>query len=151
MVVLTSSEKNKKVLNCSVLTIAGPVIKSMRIEHVEIPTEDGGVSVYVDHAPYIVSISYGKLKIVDEHKKSITLYVEEGIAETTNNTVGILVQKAIFLKDIKDIEILSEIKKIESQSVINYEEKLRNQEKVKRLKKQLEILEHSRSETKSEN
>lgn len=148
MAVLTSTQKNKKVLICSVLTIAGQIIRSMRIEHVEIPTEDGVVSIYVDHAPYIVAVHYGELKIVDENKKSITLYVEDGIAEVTNNTVGILVQKAILPKDIKEVSISSEIKKIESQSVINYEENLRNREKVKRLKKQLEVLEHSISETK---
>lgn len=132
--------KNKKALTCSVITKEGPVIRSIKIEHVEIPSFAGYVSIYSDHCPYIVSVRYGELKIYDEDGKLINLYIEGGIAEVTQNIIGILTEKAVYPDNI-DIEALKEkINKLNKQTAINEEEAKRNREEIDKYKKQIEIV-----------
>lgn len=135
----TNTIKTKKALTCSVLTKEGPVIRTMKIEHIEIPSTAGYVSIYLDHCPYIVSVQYGELKIYDESGKLINLYIEGGIAEVSQNVIGVLTEKAIYPKDI-DIEATKEkIEKIKNQATINEEEAKRNREEIEKYKKQIEI------------
>lgn len=135
----TNIIKNKKALTCSVITKEGPVIRSIKIEHIEIPSYAGYVSIYSDHCPYIVSVRYGELKIYDESGKLINLYIEGGIAEISQNVIGVLTEKAIHPKDI-DIEAIKEkIEKIKNQATINEEEAKRNREEIEKYKKQIEI------------
>ena len=135
----TNTIKTKKALTCSVLTKEGPVIRTMKIEHIEIPSTAGYVSIYLDHCPYIVSVKYGELKIYDESGKLINLYIEGGIAEVSQNVIGVLTEKAIYPKDI-DIEAIKEkIEKIKNQATINEEEAKRNREEIEKYKKQIEI------------
>ena len=135
----TNTIKTKKSLTCSVLTKEGPVIRTMKIEHIEIPSTAGYVSIYLDHCPYITSVQYGELKIYDESGKLINLYIEGGIAEVSQNVIGVLTEKAIYPKDI-DIEATKEkIEKIKNQATINEEEAKRNREEIEKYKKQIEI------------
>ena len=135
----TAVKKNKKALTCSVITRNGPVLRSIRIDHVEIPSHDGYVSIHLDHCPYIVRIGYGELKIYNEDNKLINMYVEDGIAEVTNNVIGILVETALYPKDIDAAMLKDEINKLSTQMVINAEEARRNHEKIAKLNKQIEI------------
>ena len=136
---MATNIKTKKALTCSVLTKEGPVIRTMKIEHIEIPSTAGYVSIYLDHCPYIVSVQYGELKIYDESGKLINLYIEGGIAEVSQNVIGVLTEKAIYPKDI-DIEATKEkIEKIKNQATINEEEAKRNREEIEKYKKQIEI------------
>lgn len=135
----TNTIKTKKALTCSVLTKEGPVIRSMRIEHIEIPSYAGYISIYSEHCPYIVSVRYGELKIYDENGQLTNLYIEGGIAEVAQNVIGVLTGKAIYPKDI-DIEIIKEkIEKIKNQATINEEEAKRNRQEIEKYKKQIEI------------
>ncbi|MEI0509450.1 F0F1 ATP synthase subunit epsilon [Brachyspira intermedia] len=135
----TAVKKNKKALTCSVITRSGPVLRSIRIDHVEIPSHDGYVSIHLDHCPYIVRIGYGELKIYNEDNKLINMYVEDGIAKVTNNVIGILVETALYPKDIDATMLKDEINKLSTQMVINAEEARRNHEKIAKLNKQIEI------------
>lgn len=136
----TNTVKTKRALTCSVITKEGPVIRSIRIGHIEIPSYAGYVSIYSGHCPYIVSIRYGELKIYDESGKLINLYIEGGIAEVTQNVIGVLTEKALYPKDI-DIEVLKEkIEQIKNQATINEEEAKRNREEIDKYKKQIEIV-----------
>lgn len=135
----TAAKKNKKALTCSVITRSGPVLRSIKIDHVEIPSHDGYVSIHLDHCPYIVRIGYGELKIYNEDNKLINMYVEGGIAEVTNNVIGILVETALYPKDIDAAILKDEINKLSNQMVINAEEARRNNEKISKLHKQIEI------------
>ena len=135
----TAVKKNKKALTCSVITRSGPILRSIRIDHVEIPSHDGYVSIHLDHCPYIVRIGYGELKIYNEDNKLINMYVEDGIAEVTNNVIGILVETALYPKDIDAAMLKDEINKLSTQMVINAEEARRNHEKIAKLNKQIEI------------
>ncbi|MEI0476975.1 F0F1 ATP synthase subunit epsilon [Brachyspira pulli] len=135
----TTVKKNKKALTCSVITRNGPVLRSMRIDHVEIPSHDGYVSIHLDHCPYIVRIGYGELRVYNEDNKLINMYVEDGIAEVTNNVIGILVEEALYPKDINADLLKEEITKLSKQMLINAEEARRNNEKIARLNKQIEI------------
>lgn len=135
----TTVKKNKKALTCSVITRNGPVLRSMRIDHVEIPSHDGYVSIHLDHCPYIVRIGYGELRVYNEDNKLINMYVEDGIVEVTNNVIGILVEEALYPKDINADLLKEEITKLSKQMVINAEEERRNNEKIARLNKQIEI------------
>lgn len=139
MATTTAVKKNKKALTCSVITRSGPVLRSIRIDHVEIPSHDGYVSIHLDHCPYIVRIGYGELKIYNEDNKLINMYVEDGIAEVTNNVIGILVETALYPKDIDAAMLKDEINKLSTQMVINAEEARRNHEKIAKLNKQIEI------------
>ena len=134
-----TSKKNKKALTCFVITRSGPILRSIRIDHVEIPSHDGYVSIHLDHCPYIVRIGYGELKIYNEDNKLINMYVEDGIAEVTNNVIGILVETALYPKDIDAAILKDEINKLSTQMVINAEEARRNHEKIAKLNKQIEI------------
>ena len=135
----TIAKKTQKALTCSVITRNGPILRSMRINHVEIPSYDGYVSIYLDHCPYIVRISYGELRIYTEDDKLISLYVEDGIAEVMQNVIGILVECALYPKDIDVMLNKEKITKLSKQMVINEEEARRNSEQIKKLKKQIEI------------
>ncbi|AEM21270.1 F0F1 ATP synthase subunit epsilon [Brachyspira intermedia PWS/A] len=139
MATTTAVKKNKKALTCSVITRSGPILRSIRIDHVEIPSHDGYVSIHLDHCPYIVRIGYGELKIYNEDNKLINMYVEDGIAEVTNNVIGILVETALYPKDIDAAMLKDEINKLSTQMVINAEEARRNHEKIAKLNKQIEI------------
>ncbi|WP_295155694.1 ATP synthase F1 subunit epsilon [uncultured Brachyspira sp.] len=132
-------KKNKKILTCSVITRSGPILRSIYVDHVEIPSHDGSVSIYSDHCPYIVRIGYGELRIYNENNKLINMYVEDGIAEVTNNVIGILVETALYPKDIDLAAIKEEINRLSKQMVINAEEARRNAEKISKLNKQIEI------------
>lgn len=132
-------KKNKKALTCSVITKNGPILRSIKVDHVEIPSHDGYVSIHLDHCPYIVSIGYGELRIYNEDNRLINMYVEEGIAEVTNNVIGILVETALYPKDINSVMIKEEIDKLSKQMVINVEEARMNAEKISKLHKQIEI------------
>ena len=67
------------------------------------------------------------------------MYVEDGIAEVTNNVIGILVETALYPKDIDLAAIKEEINRLSKQMVINAEEARRNAEKISKLNKQIEI------------
>ncbi|ADG70930.1 F0F1 ATP synthase subunit epsilon [Brachyspira murdochii] len=134
-----ATKKNKKALTCSVITRNAPILRSMRIDHVEIPSSNGYVSIYLDHCPYIVRIGYGELRVYSEDNKLINMYVEDGIAEVTNNVIGILVEQALYPKDIDTVLLNEEINRLSKQMVINAEEARRNNEKIDKLKKQIEI------------
>ncbi|MEI0531845.1 F0F1 ATP synthase subunit epsilon [Brachyspira pilosicoli] len=130
---------SKKTLVCSVITKEGPILRSIKIEHIEIPSVNGYVSIYADHCPYIVSILYGELRIYDEENKLINMYVDGGIAEVTQNVIAVLVKIATYPKDI-DVESLKEkIDKLSKQMTINAEEKRRNNIEIDKYKKQIEI------------
>ena len=135
----TAAKKNKKALTCFVITRSGPILRSIRIDHVEIPSHDGYVSIHLDHCPYIVRIGYGELKIYNEDNKLINMYVEDGIAEVTNNVIGILVETALYPKDIDAAILKDEINKLSTQMVINAEEARRNHENIAKLYKQIDI------------
>lgn len=86
-----------------------------------------------------MSVRYGELKIYDENGKLINLYIEGGIAEVTQNVIGVLTEKALYPKDI-DIETLKEkIEQIKNQATINEEEAKRNREEIDKYKRQIEI------------
>ena len=135
----TTVKKNKKALTCSVITRNGPVLRSMRIDHVEIPSHDGYVSIHLDHCPYIVRIGYGELRVYNEDNNLSNMYGEDGIVEVTNHVSGILFEEALYPKDINADLLKEEITKLSKQMVINAEEARRNNEKIARLNKQIEI------------
>ena len=139
MATTTAAKKNKKALTCSVITRSGPILRSMRVDHVEIPSHNGYVSIHLDHCPYIVRIGYGELRIYNEDNKLINMYIEDGIAEVTNNVIGILVETALYPKDIDSMMVKEEINKLSKQMVINAKEARRNNEKISKLNKQIEI------------
>lgn len=145
----TSSQIKKKVLTCSVFTRNGPIVRAMRIDHAEIPVLDGYSSIYLDHCSYIAGVGYGELRIYDENKNLITLYIENGIVEVSQNIIVILVDTALYPKDI-DIETTQkEIDKISNQTAINVEESKRNHDKIERLNKKLEVYQSFKMREKS--
>lgn len=131
--------KTKKALTCSVITKEGPVIRSMKIEHIEIPSYAGHISIYSEHCPYIVSVNYGELKIYDENGQLTNLYVEGGIVEVAQNVIGVLTEKALFPNNINIEELNEKIDKINKQKAINEEEAKRNKQEIEKYKKQIEI------------
>ena len=133
------SSKNKKVLTCSVITIDGFILKVMQVDHVEIPTYDGYISIHKDHCSYIVSVSYGELRVYTSYDEFISLYIEGGITEVENNVISILVEKALYPKDINVDFINKQINELSNQTVINVEEAKRNSVNIDKLKKQIEI------------
>ncbi|TXJ45342.1 F0F1 ATP synthase subunit epsilon [Brachyspira aalborgi] len=131
--------KTKKALTCSVITKEGPVIRSMKIEHIEIPSYADYISIYSEHCPYIVSVNYGELKIYDENGQLTNLYVEGGIVEVAQNVIGVLTEKALFPNNINIEELNEKIDKINKQKAINEEEAKRNKQEIEKYKKQIEI------------
>lgn len=130
---------SKKTLVCSVITKEGPILRSIKIEHIEIPSVNGYVSIHADHCPYIVSILYGELRIYDEENNLINLYVDGGIAEVTQNVIAVLVKVATYPKDINAELLKEKIDKLSKQMTINAEEKQRNNIEIDKYKKQIEI------------
>ena len=135
----TNTIKSKKTLTCSVITKEGLVIRSIKIEHIEIPSYAGYVSIYSNHCPYIVSVNYGELKIYDENGKFINLYVEGGIVEVNQNVIDVLTEKALYPNDINIEELKEKIDKISKQKAINNEEVKRIKQEIDKYKKQIEI------------
>lgn len=134
------STTTKKPLNCSVITKEGPIIRALKIEHIEIPSHTGYVSIYSNHCPYIISINYGELKIYDEEKNLINMYVEGGIAEMSQNTIVVLVEKATLPKDIDANDIKQKINELAQIRSINSEETKRIHLQLDKYKKQLELV-----------
>lgn len=131
--------KANKNLTCSVLTREGPIIRNFKMESIKIPSVEGEVMIYKNHSAYMTSLDFGLLTIVDLNKNILRLYVDGGIVEVLDNEVSILSENAIQIKNIKPEEIASKIKSIEEASVINEEEKKRNDKNIIKLKKMLEL------------
>ena len=133
------SNTNIKPFNCSVITPSGPIVRSIKIEHIEIPCHTGYVSIHANHCPYIVSINYGELRIYDEEENLINMYVEGGIAEMSHNSIVVLVEKACLVKDINPDDIKQKINELAQIESINDEETKRIHLQLEKYKKQLEL------------
>ena len=130
-----------KPLTCSVYTMEKIIIRSMNVISVSIPTPVGYVSIYKNHVSYITDIHFGELKIVDANNNLISVYVDSGIAEVSNNVISILAHYSSHVKDLDKNIIESEIKRIANEEVINEEERIRNSKKILKLQTQLALIE----------
>ncbi len=129
---------NYHVFSFSLLTRDMPIINNSKATYITIPAVTGEVSILSSHIPYISRIGYGILHIKTIDSENI-LYIEDGIVEVANNSVNILVEKALYKDQINVEEIEFEINRINNSKPINVEEDNRNKEQMKRLLMQIDI------------
>lgn len=135
--------KKTKPLTCSVYTMEKIMIRSIKVISVSVPTPVGYVSIYKDHVAYITDIYFGELKIVDTNQNLISVYIDGGITEVSNNAISILAYYSSYVKDLDKNIIESEIKRISNEESINEEERTRNNKKISKLKTQLQLIENN--------
>jgi len=132
-----------KPLTCSVYTMEKIIVRSMNVTSISIPTSVGYISIYKNHVSYITDIHFGELKIFDVNHNLISIYVDSGIAEVSNNTINILAHYSAHIKDLDQYFIESEIYRINNATPINEEERLRNIEKILKFTTQLELIKNN--------
>lgn len=87
------------------LNLVTPLAKvlSEDVEFVMLRTTEGDMGILANHAPFVAGLSTGEMKIKSKGEESY-FYVSGGFVEISENTVTILADEAMNVKDI-DIEI----------------------------------------------
>lgn len=84
---------------------------SAEADQVVLPTESGETGVLTGHVPLVTKIVAGELKVIQAGKTAY-IAVDHGFAKVLGNTVSVLTEAAI---DVKDID-LSELESAQSRA-----------------------------------
>ena len=80
------------------------VLLSEDVEHVVLPGVDGDLGVLPGHAPIVVKLRPGSISVIgDESTRKI--FVKDGFAEFTPDTLNVLAEQAVNLDGIERSEI----------------------------------------------
>lgn len=87
------------------LEIVSPVsfVYQGKVKSVSAPGTNGGFQVLYNHAPFVSSLTIGKVKIVDENGNEKLYSISSGILEVSNNKASIIAE-SIEVTDEIDIE-----------------------------------------------
>jgi F-type H+-transporting ATPase subunit epsilon len=80
------------------------VLLSEDVEHVVLPSVDGDLGVLPGHAPVVVTLRPGTISVIGEGKTR-KIFVKDGFAEFTPDTLNVLAEQAINLDGIERSEI----------------------------------------------
>lgn len=74
------------------------VLLSENVAHVVLPAMEGDMGVLQGHAPFVTTLRPGTVTVLDENNRpSRRIYVRDGFAEFTNDTLNLLAEQAVNL------------------------------------------------------
>lgn len=85
------------------------VLLSEDVEHVVLPSVDGDLGVMPGHAPVVVTLRPGTISVIGDGSATRRIYVKDGFAEFTPDTLNVLAEQAVNLDGIERSEIESMI------------------------------------------
>lgn len=81
------------------------VLLSEDVEHVVLPSVDGDLGVLQGHAPVVVTLRPGTISVIGDGNVTRRIYVKDGFAEFTPDTLNVLAEQAVNLDGIERSEI----------------------------------------------
>lgn len=85
------------------------VLLSEDVEHVVLPSVDGDLGVMQGHAPVVVTLRPGTISVIGDGSVTRRIYVKDGFAEFTPDTLNVLAEQAVNLDGIERSEVESMI------------------------------------------
>lgn len=80
------------------------VLLSEDVEHVVLPGIDGDLGIMQGHAPLVVTLRPGTIAVIDGDAPR-KIYVKDGFAEFSNDTLSVLAEQAVNLDGVERSEI----------------------------------------------
>ena len=80
------------------------VLLSEDVEHVVLPAVDGDMGVMQGHAPFVVTLRPGVVTVIHEGAER-KIFVKDGFAEFTPDTLNVLAEQAVNLGAVERSEI----------------------------------------------
>ncbi len=80
------------------------VLLSEDVEHVVLPGVDGDLGVLPGHAPVVVKLRPGSISVIGD-ASTRKIFVKDGFAEFTPDTLNVLAEQAVNLEGIERSEI----------------------------------------------
>ena len=80
------------------------VLLSEDVEHVVLPGVDGDLGILQGHAPLVVTLRPGTISVIDG-SKTRKIFVKDGFAEFTPDTLNVLAEQAVNLDGVERREI----------------------------------------------
>lgn len=80
------------------------VLLSEDVEHVVLPGVDGDLGVLAGHAPLVVTLRPGTISVIGG-EKTRKIFVKDGFAEFTPDTLNVLAEQAVNLDGVERSEI----------------------------------------------
>ncbi|MGI9475351.1 MAG: ATP synthase F1 subunit epsilon [Hyphomicrobiaceae bacterium] len=82
------------------------VLLSEDVEHVVLPGIDGDLGVLPGHAPLVVTLRPGTISVIgSDGKAARKIFVKDGFAEFTPDTLNVLAEQAVNLDGVERSEI----------------------------------------------
>ena len=82
------------------------VLLSEDVEHVVLPGVDGDLGVLPGHAPLVVTLRPGTISVIGcDGKAARKIFVQDGFAEFTPDTLNVLAEQAVNLDGVERSEI----------------------------------------------
>lgn len=84
--------------NLSIITYSKKLLEK-EVEYVRVRTTQGDMGILANHAPLVVELDPGEMKIKDEEKEEF-YFLSGGFLEVSDNKVNIIADQAIYASDI---------------------------------------------------
>ncbi len=81
------------------------VLLSEDVEHVVLPGVDGDLGVLPGHAPLVVTLRPGTISVLGDGGATRKIFVKDGFAEFTPDTLNVLAEQAVNLDGVERSEI----------------------------------------------
>ncbi|MEM9414295.1 MAG: ATP synthase F1 subunit epsilon [Planctomycetota bacterium] len=89
--------------NCT-LTTPEQEVFSREVTYVDLPAHDGQVGILDNHAPLLVKLGYGALRLKDEAGQETAMFVGGGFAQVKGGAVEVLTDEARGLDELTKAE-----------------------------------------------
>ncbi len=92
-------------LNLTVTTVEREILNRDDIEKVTIPTADGEITVLPGHVALMSALGIGELIVYPKSGESISLFVDGGVLQVSNDSVELLANMAEHADEIDEAKI----------------------------------------------
>lgn len=92
-------------LRVVVTTIEREVFSSDTVEKITIPTKDGEITVYPNHASLMSALGMGEVIIYPEGEEALPLFIDGGLLQVSQNTVELLANMAERAEELDEAKI----------------------------------------------
>jgi F-type H+-transporting ATPase subunit epsilon len=141
------TNSNDKIFELIIQTPSGTFF-SGKTKSVTIPSVIGTFQVLFNHAPVLAAIASGTVIAIDENNKNHEFFIENGIAEVSQNVVKIAVSVAEIIADLElsNLEkLVEEANQALAQQSIQEAAKDRTNKRIKLIQQKIKAVEKSKN------
>lgn len=89
---------------CSLVTPEASVLDAA-VTYAEVPAHDGLVGIMYQHAPLLVKLGPGRLRLVMEDNSEVVYFIDGGFAQMSDNHLTLLSERALLPDEIDRAEV----------------------------------------------